>query len=98
MAVVDADYKFLYVDVGAEGGACDGGIWKACTLHAAIEARLVRMPLPEPIPNDDKFIPYNFIGDDAFAMKTRLIKPFSHHSQEVREMIFNQVSQSMTCG
>ena len=30
-------YKFLYVDVGAEGGASDGGTWKNCTLHDAVE-------------------------------------------------------------
>ena len=35
MAVADAGYKFLYVDVGAEGGASDGGTWKNCTLHDA---------------------------------------------------------------
>lgn len=30
MAVADAEYKFLYVDVGAEGGSSDGGTWKNC--------------------------------------------------------------------
>ena len=37
MTVADAEYKFLYVDVGAEGSASDGGTWKNCTLHDAVE-------------------------------------------------------------
>ncbi|XP_076039004.1 uncharacterized protein LOC143024119 [Oratosquilla oratoria] len=37
MAVADAKYKFLYVDIGAEGGAGDGGTWIKCNLHHAIE-------------------------------------------------------------
>ena len=36
MAGADAWYKFLYVDVGAEGSASDGGTWKHCTLFDAV--------------------------------------------------------------
>jgi len=89
MAVVDAHYKFMYVDVGAEGGASDGGIWKACTLHQAIEDGRACIPAPHPLPNDDRPMPYHFIADDAFALRTWLIKPFSHRSQEKREMLFS---------
>ena len=37
MAVVDAEYKFLYVDIGAEGSASDGGTWKGISLYNALE-------------------------------------------------------------
>ena len=36
MVVADATYKFLYMDVGAEGGASDGGTSSNCSLHDAI--------------------------------------------------------------
>ena len=36
MAVADAGYKLLYVHVGAEGNASDGGTWKHCTLFDAV--------------------------------------------------------------
>ena len=89
MALVDAGYKFLYVDVGAEGGASDGGTWNHCTLHEAVEDDRAGLPEPAPIPNDDKPVPYHFVGDDAFALRTWLMKPFPHRSQNDRERIFS---------
>lgn len=89
MAVADAEYKFLYVDVGAEGGSSDGGTWKNCNLYDAIEGERAGVPPPEPMPNDDMPIPFQFVADDAFAMKPWLMKPFSHRSQVHEEIIFS---------
>ncbi|XP_064097638.1 uncharacterized protein LOC135209029 [Macrobrachium nipponense] len=36
MALSNAKYRFLFVDVGAEGGAGDGGDWQKCNLARAI--------------------------------------------------------------
>lgn len=89
MAVADAGYKFLYVDVGAEGSASDGGTWKNCCLYDALEGKRAGVPDPAPLPNGDKPVPYHLVGDDAFAMRTFLMKPFSHRSQVRREVIYS---------
>ncbi|XP_077864210.1 uncharacterized protein LOC144349547 [Saccoglossus kowalevskii] len=70
MAVADATYKFLYVDVGAEGGASDGGTWSNCSLYDAVEENRAGVPQPEPLPNDGQPVPYHFVEDDAFALRT----------------------------
>ena len=67
--IADAGYKFKYIDVGAEGGASDGGTWNNCTLHEALKDNRAGLPEPPPLPNDDKPVPYHFIADDAFALK-----------------------------
>ena len=79
MAVADATYKFLCVDVGAEGDAQDGGTLSTsnCSLHDALEENRVGVPQPEPLPNDDQPVPYHFVGDDAFALRTWMMKPSS---------------------
>ncbi|XP_055954830.1 uncharacterized protein LOC130010792 [Patella vulgata] len=89
MAVTDATYKFLYVDVGAEGGASDGGTWSNCSVLDAVEENRAGVPQPEPLPNDDQPVPYHFVGDDAFALRTWMMKPFSHRSQVLRERIYS---------
>ena len=88
-AVADATYKFLYVDVGAEGGASDGGTWSNCSLHDGVEKNIAGLPQPVSLPNDDQPVPYHFIGDDVFALRTWMMKPFSHRSQIIRERIYS---------
>ena len=89
MAVADAGYKFLYVDVGAEGSASDGGTWNYCTLHKALENNSAGVPEPATLPHDDKPVPYHFVADDAFALRTWLLKLFPHRSQNHREIIYS---------
>lgn len=38
MALVDHDYNFLYVDVGAHGRCSDAGVWRDCTFSKVIFA------------------------------------------------------------
>ncbi|KAK4325877.1 hypothetical protein Pmani_003581 [Petrolisthes manimaculis] len=89
MALVDASYKFMYVDVGAIGRSSDGGVWDKCTLKEGIETKLLNIPEPEEIPFTRKKIPYTIVGDDAFPLKTYLMKPFPGRDQTAEKRIFN---------
>ncbi|XP_064100738.1 putative nuclease HARBI1 [Macrobrachium nipponense] len=53
MALSDAKYRFLFVDVGAEGGAGDGGTWQKCYLARAITYNRAGLPQYRNLPNDD---------------------------------------------
>jgi len=58
-------------------------------LHDAIEENRAGLPEPAPLPNDDKPVPYHLVGDDAFGLRTWLMKPFSHRSQVHREIVYS---------
>ena len=44
MAVVDANYEFIYVDVGCNGRVSDGGVWGNSTLSKRLEAKTAGVP------------------------------------------------------
>jgi len=81
MALVDADYQFIWVNIGSQGGCSDAQIWNQSDLKLAIERGLIGMPEATPLPGDDRPIGYYIIADDAFAMRTWLMKPFSRRGE-----------------
>ena len=44
MALVDAEYKFIYIDAGCNGRVSDGGVIKNCTLYSALENGTLNIP------------------------------------------------------
>ena len=63
MALVDADYKFIYVDSVANGSGSDGGVFAAAALRAALEDGTIGLPPPEPIAGGDRPVPYFIVGE-----------------------------------
>ena len=77
MALVDADYKFNWADIGGMGSASDAHIYNASELKECVEEGSIGFPDPEPLPNDNLDVPYFFVGDDAFALRPDMMKPYS---------------------
>ncbi|XP_064110264.1 putative nuclease HARBI1 [Macrobrachium nipponense] len=67
MALPDTKYRFLFVDVGAEGGVGDGGTWQKCNLAKAITNNQAGLPQDRNLPNDDEPIPFHIVANNAFA-------------------------------
>ena len=90
MAVVGPDYKFLYADVGAMGSASDGQIFNRSELKEALEEDTLGFPAAQFLEHDDRDpVPYFLVGDDAFALKSYMMKPFSKTELTEDERIFN---------
>ena len=89
LAVVDADYKFIWADVGANGATSDCAVFNRSTMRAAIEAETIGFPPQEPLPHDDEDTPFFIVGDDAFPLRTWLMKPFSKRCMTIEERIYN---------
>lgn len=89
LALVDANYKFIYVDVGCKGRISDGGIFNRSTLSHAIDTGSLSIPPPRSLPGSDIETPFVILADDAFALKTYLMKPYNFRGQNRQELIFN---------
>ncbi len=58
MALVDADYKFIWADIGGMGSASDAQIYNASELKECVEDGSICFPDPDPLPNDNQDVPY----------------------------------------
>ena len=87
--MVGPEYEFLYVEVGANGRNSDGGIWDRCELKKAIEEGTLNLPSPRPLPGRECKIPFVITGDDAFPLKTYLMKPYPMKNLTLEKRIFN---------
>ncbi|PNF38605.1 hypothetical protein B7P43_G03964, partial [Cryptotermes secundus] len=90
LALVDADYCFTFIDVGAQGRMNDAGVFACTTLYRKMIRRELLLPPNEPLPGRHKSVPYIFVGDDAFPLSSSLLKPYSgNHAKGSIERIFN---------
>ena len=89
LALVDAKYKFLWVDVGTNGSSSDAQIFNDCDLRSGIIDGTLDVPDAEPLPGDDRDMPYFLIGNDAFSLRIWLMKPFSARGLPDEERIYN---------
>uniref|UniRef100_UPI00358EEE5F putative nuclease HARBI1 n=1 Tax=Myxine glutinosa TaxID=7769 RepID=UPI00358EEE5F len=89
MALVDADYKFLWVDVGGMGHMSDAQILNASELKECIENETIGFPDPLAMRNDDEEIPFFILGDDAFALRTYLMKPYARRGLSPEQLVYN---------
>ncbi len=89
MAVVNANYEFMYVDVGTNGRVSDGGAWANSSLCARLQEGTLGLPTDEQLPDSHRTLPYVFVGDDAFPLKRYLMKPYPLKHQNNRQKIFS---------
>jgi hypothetical protein len=96
-AVADANYRFLFVDVGAYGKQSDGGIFSASSLSHYI-ADQSNFPSDALIPGIPMKVPYLFVADDAYPLQCRIMKPYSQANLSSEQQIFNgRLSRARRC-
>lgn len=99
MAITDANYKFIYINVGAFGSEGDSGVF----LGDAVGRKIYNdeLPLPEDSYVGGNEVPFYFIADDAFGLNKRIMKPYTQSRQRAlstEEKIFNyRLSRARRC-
>lgn len=89
MAVVDANYRFTYVDVGAYGRSNDAAVFGRSAFGQALadETRnAMCLPGFANLPETDIVAPHVFVADDAFPIGLHILKPYGgvHRTREQR--------------
>jgi len=89
MGLVDADYKFIWADVGGLGHQSDAQIYNDSELKDCLDNGHLHLPAPAPLPHDDQDMPYFFLGDDAFALRTSFTKPYPDRAHSRSHRLYN---------
>lgn len=76
LAVVDADKKFIVIDVGSMGRFSDGGILSDSLFGRKLYKNELDLPIDRPLDDNGPSVPYVFIGDQAFALRKNLLRPY----------------------
>lgn len=74
-AVVDVNYRFMFIDVGGYGSQHDAGTFRASDFCRALENNLLDLPEPSQLPGSNVKLPYFFVGDNAYPIMENLMKP-----------------------
>lgn len=86
MAIVDANYEFIYVDVGCNGRVSDGGVIDNTTFYDKLLGKALKLPSSDRTTSNMNFV---FVADDAFALHENILKPFPEKSLSKEQRIFN---------
>lgn len=75
LAVVDANYRFIYIDVGSYGKEGDSGVFEKSSLGKRFfEGTL--LPAPGQLPNSELVLPHVLVADEAFRLHTNMMRPY----------------------
>ena len=96
LALVGADYKFIWIDTGEEGHQSDGQLFGASELKECIDCNTINFPDSDPLPNDDRDTPYYILRDDAFPLRTFLMKPCGRRGLDDDVVIVQNFEQLKT--
>ncbi|XP_044157454.1 protein ANTAGONIST OF LIKE HETEROCHROMATIN PROTEIN 1-like [Bufo gargarizans] len=90
MAIADADYRFVAVDIGAYGWTNDSMAFKNSAMGRLLYSKNFGLPPPRPFPGTDgPPVPFVVVGDEAFQMCENLIKPYSSRDLNPAKRVFN---------
>ncbi|KAJ8939490.1 hypothetical protein NQ318_022544 [Aromia moschata] len=66
-ALVDANYRFMYIKTGINGSVSDSTVFESTKFCLGTV----------PLPGTDSEAPYVFLGDSAFALNKHFMKPYT---------------------
>ncbi|XP_053964136.1 uncharacterized protein LOC128867068 [Anastrepha ludens] len=90
MAVVDANLRFIAIDVGAYGSEGDSTVFRGSPLGRKLYSGPLNLPPPQLLPNtDENPQPFVMVGDEAFKISTNLLRPYPSRGLDPCKRVVN---------
>lgn len=88
--LVDANYRFITIDVGNYGKQSDGGTFRYSSLYKCLSTGRLQLPPEQIVPEKDMKLPFVIIADDAYPLLPYLIKPFNGNNISEKQHNYNK--------
>ncbi|CAK1593449.1 unnamed protein product [Parnassius mnemosyne] len=89
LAMCDSEYRFTYIHVGSCGSDSDSTIFKNTSLYTKLHNGELNLPSAKPLPNTTEPMPYVLIGDGAFGISNKVLRPYVRSNMTHKKKIFN---------
>ena len=89
LAVCDAHYRFILVDIGNSGRHSDGGVFSHSRFGKALIAHKLQLPPPKALPLSSTVIPMFFAADEAFPLRVGILRPYPGRNLDASSKVFN---------
>lgn len=89
MALCDADCRFTFIDVGSPGSDGDANVFSRSTFGSEILTGGNSLNFPPDAMLQNEETPYFLVGDDAFPLTSRIMKPYSGNNLTNEQKMFN---------
>lgn len=90
LAISDAKYRFIVVDIGGEGRQSDGGVLQNSLIGNYIESGVLKFPKPNPVEIDGPTLPYVLLADEAFPLTNYIMRPYPRSGKlDLSKKVFN---------
>ena len=89
LALLDAEYRFLWIDCGSRDSCSDAQIFNRSDLRDKIEDGTLGLPAPEPLGEEGPELHYSLLGFDTVALMPWMVKLYSRRQLTREERIAN---------
>lgn len=89
LALVDARYNFIAVDVGAYGKNSDGGILANSNFGKSLLNNKLNIPQSRSLPGTNIQLPMVIVADEAFPLTTYIMRPYPGRDLPNDKAIYN---------
>ncbi|XP_069615755.1 uncharacterized protein [Ranitomeya imitator] len=90
LALVDSNYRFIIVDIGAYGRTGDSRVFSSSIMGRRLCNNELDLPPPSHIPGANlDAVPYMMVADEAFQLSRNVMRPYPRRGLDYRRRIFN---------
>ncbi|XP_069624175.1 uncharacterized protein [Ranitomeya imitator] len=90
LALVDSNYRFIIVDIGAYGRTGDSRVFSSSIMGRRLRNNELDLPPPSHIPGANlDAVPYMMVADEVFQLSRNVMRPYPQRGLDYRRRIFN---------